>query len=80
MNILLQGITFVKEAKCKVFGHKLVTTKNVTEYIKEYQCKCCGLELTNNYKGVKSILTPELKDVNVTVMDFCHRRHQRQTA
>ncbi|MVO09332.1 hypothetical protein GOQ30_09195 [Flavobacterium sp. TP390] len=80
MNILLQGFHFAKEVKCKVFGHKLLTTKNVTEYIKEYQCKCCGLELTNNYKGVKSILTPELKDVNVTVMDFCHRRHQRQTA
>ncbi|NHN24760.1 hypothetical protein FIA58_003640 [Flavobacterium jejuense] len=80
MNILLQGSFFTKKIKCKVFGHKLVTTKDITNHIKEYQCKCCGLELTNNYKGVKSILTPELKDVNVTVMDFYHRRHQRQTA
>lgn len=80
MNILLKSNSFFKELKCKMIGHKLVTTKNVTQHIKEYQCKCCGLELTNNYKGTKNILTPELKDVNITVMDFYHRRHHRQTA
>lgn len=81
MNILLTINNFLpKKLLCSVIGHRLVTTQNITEFIKEYKCTCCGLELTNNYKGVKSILTPELKDVNVTVMDFYHRRHHRQTA
>lgn len=65
---------------CSIIGHRLETTKNITEYIKEYKCSCCGLELTNNYKGTKNILTPELKEVNITVMDFYHRRHHRETA
>ncbi|WP_159777584.1 hypothetical protein [Flavobacterium sp. 9AF] len=80
MNALQKSNLIIKNLRCKVFGHKLITTKDITPYIKEYKCKCCGLELTNNYRGVKSILTPELKDVNITVMDFYHRRHQRQTA
>lgn len=81
MNIVLLKEKFLpRKILCSVIGHRLVTTKNITEHIKEYKCSCCGLELTNNYKGIKCILTPELKDVNITVMDFYHRRHHRQTA
>lgn len=73
-------ITLLKKIFCFFFGHKLVITKDITKHIKEYKCTCCNLELTNNHKGVKSVLTPELKDANTTVMNFYIKRHKRQLA
>ncbi|CAM3900842.1 Transposase [Flavobacterium jumunjinense] len=75
MKILLH-----KKLNCTLFGHKLVVTKDITKHIREYKCTCCELEFTNNYKGMKSILTPELKDVNTTVMNFYIKRHNRLIA
>ena len=64
-----------KKILCSIFGHKLVTTRNVTAHFKEYKCTSCQLELTNDDKGMKTFLTPELRDVNETLMNFYQRRH-----
>ena len=65
----------VKKLWCSFFGHRFVTTRNVTNHFKEYKCSKCNLELTNDDKGRKTFLTPELKDINATLELFYQKRH-----
>lgn len=60
---------------CSFFGHKIITTRNVTSYFKEYKCSVCGIELTDDLKGHKTFLTPELKDINETLISLYQKRH-----
>lgn len=60
---------------CSLFGHHIVTTRNVTNHFKEYECSVCRLELTNDEKGRKIFMTPELKDINETLVNLYQRRH-----
>jgi len=60
---------------CSLFGHKIVTTRNVTNHFKEYKCSICGLELTDDLKGHKTFLTPELKDINEALLSLYKKRH-----
>ena len=71
---------FSKKVFCHLFGHKLVTTRKVTNHFSEYKCVHCQLELTNDIKGSKTFLTPELKEVNETLLQFYKRRHQHLSA
>lgn len=59
---------------CSLFGHKTVTTRNVSNHFKEYKCSICGLELTNDLYGNKVFLTPELKDINESLMQLNHNK------
>jgi len=60
---------------CSLFGHKRITTRNVTGHFKEYECTVCHLELTNDDQGRKLFLTPQLREVNETVISFYKKRH-----
>jgi hypothetical protein len=60
---------------CSLFGHQFVTTRNVTNHFKEYQCSGCGLELTNDEMGRKISLTPEHRAINETLVLFYQKRH-----
>jgi hypothetical protein len=52
----------------------LVTHYHYTKYESfEYECTVCALELTNDEKGNKTYLTPELKEINDTLKVFCRR-------
>lgn len=68
-------ITFGGKLWCSVFGHQLITSRNITNHFKEYKCSKCNLELTNDEKGRKIYLTPELKDINETLVRFYRKRH-----
>jgi hypothetical protein len=46
---------------------------NITNHFKEYECTVCALELTNDEKGNKTYLTPELKEINDTLKVFVER-------
>ena len=59
-----------KKLYCFLFGHKIITTRNITHHFKEYQCTVCAVELTNDEKGNKTFLTPELKEINDTLKNF----------
>lgn len=59
-----------KKILCSLFGHKFIVTRNITNHFKEFECKVCHLELTNDDKGRKKILTPELKEINETLISF----------
>ena len=67
--------SFIQKIRCSLFGHKIVTTRNVTNYFREYKCSVCQLELTNDEKGHRIFLTPELRDINETIVNFYQKRH-----
>jgi hypothetical protein len=64
-----------KKTICSVFGHKIVTVRNVTGHFKEYKCTCCEVELTNDLHDRKMFLTPELRAINETLSAHYTRRH-----
>jgi len=49
---------------CSLFGHKIRTTRKVTNHFMEYKCSICGLEMTNDVHGHKIYLTPEQRNIN----------------
>ena len=67
---------FSRKILCSLLGHKIITTRNVTDHFKEYKCSVCGLELTDDLKGRKTFLTPELKDINEALI----RLYKNQTS
>ena len=76
MNILELKRTFLfGKIFCMLFGHKFITKRKVTPHFKEFECSICHLEVTNDDKGRKTFLTPELKDINETLMVFYKKRH-----
>ena len=55
--IIMLPIAFLsKKILCILFGHKIITTRNVTDHFKEFKCTVCELELTNDEKGKKTFL------------------------
>jgi DNA-directed RNA polymerase subunit RPC12/RpoP len=63
-KIKIKKRIFSSKILCTLIGHKILVTRNITNHFKEYKCSVCGLELTNDLKGQKIFLTPELKDIN----------------
>lgn len=60
---------------CSLFGHQYVITKDVTNHFKEYTCRHCQLQLTNDVRGHKIFLTPEYKAINETLALFYQKKH-----
>jgi hypothetical protein len=61
---------------CRIFGHKLQVSKNVTNHIHEYQCKKCGVEMTDTANGLLARLTPKFRETNVYLAKFYKKRTQ----
>ncbi len=64
-----------KKILCTLFGHKFITSRKVTEHFKELECTVCHLELTNDEKGHKKFLTPELKTINESLLYLYNKKH-----
>lgn len=62
---------------CKLFGHKLMISKNVTNHIQEYKCVKCGLEMTDTADGILERLTPKFKETNNYIAQIHKRRRQK---
>ena len=76
MNIIeIKKHFFYGKILCVLFGHKFITKRKVTPYFKEFECSNCHLEVTNDDKGRKTFLTPELKAINETLMVLYKKRH-----
>jgi len=58
---------------CSIFGHRYRVTKKITSHINEYQCMLCGHEATTDDKGKLTQLTPQLRDINETLINI-HRK------
>jgi hypothetical protein len=63
-----------KKILCSLFGHRFITTRNITNHFKEFKCTICHLELTNDENGQKTFLTPELKKINETLNRFYKKK------
>ena len=63
-----------KKLICSIFGHKIVTSRNITNHLKEYKCTVCQMELTNDEQGSLTFLTPELKEVNEALVSFYQKK------
>lgn len=74
-TIKIYGINISRKILCSFFGHKMIIIRNVTNHFKEYKCSVCDIELTNDLKGHKTFLTPELKDINETLFNIYQKRH-----
>jgi hypothetical protein len=76
MNTLkLKENLLTRKILCSFFGHKLIVKRNITPNFSEFECQVCRLELTHDAKGKKTSLTPRLKEVNETLLNFHNRRH-----
>ncbi len=64
---------------CKLFGHQLKVSKNVTHHIHEYKCAKCGMEMTDTADGFLAKLTPKFKETNDYIAKIYRRRRQRKT-
>jgi hypothetical protein len=64
-----------KKTACSIFGHKIVTVRNVTGHFKEYKCTVCQVELTNDLQDKKMFLTPRLKEINETLSNHYIRKN-----
>lgn len=54
----------MKNVFCSLFSHDNEVSKNVTYYVKEYQCKNCKSEITIDGNGEFMLLTPRFKEIN----------------
>jgi len=63
----------VKQLYCSLFGHDFSVTKQVTYHVKEYECKHCKTQVTNNGTGGFTLLTPKYKEIN-SVLERIHTR------
>ena len=61
---------------CKIFGHELKVSKNITNHVHEYQCSKCGMEMTDTADGFLARLTPKFKETNAYLAKI-HRRRKR---
>ncbi len=66
---------FAQKVRCSFFGHRFITSRNITNHFKEYKCSVCHLEMTNDVNGMWTFLTPELRDVNETLNQFFQKKH-----
>ena len=74
-SIIIREQIFSSKILCSFFGHKITTTRSITNHFKEYKCSVCGLELTNDIKGHKIFLTPQLKDINELLISVYKKKH-----
>lgn len=65
---------------CFVFGHRFIVTKKVTAHIKEYECTCCGTQVTIDVKGNLASLTPQLREINETLAHLHQKRRSHEPA
>ncbi|WP_417884750.1 DUF1660 family phage protein [Zunongwangia sp.] len=78
MNKDPEKFSFVK-LYCRIFGHKLKVTKNVTDHVCEYRCKHCGEELTDTANGFLAPLTRKFKETNAYIAKIHRRRKNRKS-
>ncbi len=64
----------MKNIHCKVFGHDIRLSKNVTFHVKEYTCKNCKKQFTTSSNGELVELTPKFKEINALLENIHNRR------
>lgn len=74
-SITYRDSTIVGRLLCSVFGHKFITTRVVTDHFKEFECRVCHLQVTNDLNGDKICLTREHREINEALLNLHRKRH-----
>lgn len=65
-----QNRPLISSLVCTAFGHDYIITRKITDHINEYQCSCCGKEVSNSYSGKFELLTYKQREVNECLSSF----------
>jgi hypothetical protein len=76
-NYTLEGLV-KKNYLCSLLGHRYVEIKKINSHFSEYECMTCKLQVTNDTKGQKILLTSKLKDINNTLW-YLHLKREFTT-
>ena len=68
----------MKNIHCKVFGHDLKVTREITLHVKEYKCKNCRKEYTTSSNGNLTELSSKYKEIN-KVLEYIHQKRISKT-
>ena len=59
---------------CSLIGHRFKTSQKITNHFSEYECTCCGKQMTEDTRGRLISLTPELREINETLRIIFQRK------
>lgn len=65
---------------CSTFGHKFIITNNITNHIREYQCKTCNKEFTNVFSGGFEVLNFKNRKVNACLSAFFKKKQLQKAS
>ncbi len=68
----------MKTLICKLFDHHFVMKKEVTLYVKEYECKFCKKQVTTSDTGALTPLTDTRKEINELLGQLYEKRTKRK--
>lgn len=71
------AMTVTNKLTCRLVGHDLEVTKEITESIEEYKCKRCHSEFTTTTDGTLTDLTPDQKNRNMILEKMFKNRKKR---
>ena len=64
---------------CSFFGHAYIVSKEVTQHVKEYQCKHCKKQMTTSGNGNLIPLTPKFQEINSVLKMIYNKKVRRKT-
>jgi len=74
-SITYKQNSFKGKLLCALFGHKFKTIRFVTDHFKEFECRVCHLQVTNDITGHKISLTQEHREINQALVNLHQKRH-----
>jgi len=54
--------------RCALFGHKFKTIRYITDHFKEFECRVCHLQVTNEITDKKLTLSEEHREINQSLI------------
>lgn len=70
VKVMPQSPPTIASLICVAFGHDYIVTRKITDHINEYQCVCCGKEVSNSYSGKFEKLTIKQREINECLSSF----------
>lgn len=64
---------------CSFFGHDYIVSKDITQHVKEYQCKHCKKQMTTSGNGNLIPLTPKFQEINLVLKMIYKKKVRRKT-
>lgn len=76
-NVVPQRRPPILSLICIAFGHDYIVIRKINNQIFEYECACCGKEVSNNRFGKLEKLTNKRRKLNEKLLRFFRKRRKR---